>query len=89
MTTYKIDNVEDAVAVIGALAVETIAGWGLEGHSLDEVAERVLADDSLQAIRRSFTGNIRKGCSVKDSVIRTGQSLIAHYCNAARIPANG
>lgn len=85
-TTHTVNDTEDAVALIGAMAVKTIAGWGLEGHSLDEVGERVLADDAIQAIRRSFTANLAKGFDVKESVIRTGQSLIAHYCNSAGIP---
>lgn len=86
MTTIRIETTEDAVAAIAALATRTIAADNLPGHSLEEVGERMTADDTLDAIRRSYETNIGRGLSVMDAFTRTGQSLVAHYCNSAGIP---
>ncbi|MEV0016657.1 hypothetical protein [Streptomyces tendae] len=85
-TTMRIQNTEDAVAAIAALATRVIAADNRPGRSLEEVGERMTADDTLDAIRRSFEANRTKGLSVKDAFTRTGQSLVAHYCNSAGIP---
>ncbi|MFB7496060.1 hypothetical protein ACFC09_15435 [Streptomyces sp. NPDC056161] len=86
MTTIRIRNTEDAVSGIAALATKVIAAGGHEGHDLETVGTRMTSDEVLDAIRRSFSANIRRGLNTREAFTATGQSLIAHYCNAANIP---
>ncbi|WP_328638408.1 hypothetical protein [Streptomyces canus] len=87
--TIKIENTEDAVAQIAALATKVIADGGHEGHDLETVGTIMTSDAVLDAIRNSFTRNLAKdGATVKDVFTATGQALIAHYCNSAGIPTD-
>lgn len=87
--TIRIKTTDDAVRHITRLAIKTIAADTLPGHSAQEVRARMEADDVQAAIRRSYTRNLERGLSVLDAFTRTGQALIAHYCEAAGIPAQG
>ncbi|MFD8509674.1 hypothetical protein ACFV27_00810 [Streptomyces antimycoticus] len=89
MATIKINNTEDAVATIAAMATKVIAAGGHQGHDLETVGAIMASDNVLDAIRRSFTRNLAKdGATVKSAFIKTGQGLIAHYCNSAGIPTD-
>ncbi|MCC9686898.1 hypothetical protein [Streptomyces sp. MNU103] len=87
MATITVDTPTDAVREITRLAVQVIAADGHPGHSAPEVRER-MEDPEVQAlIRRSFLRNVAKGKTARQAFTATGQALIAHYCNSARIPA--
>ncbi|MFE9319091.1 hypothetical protein ACFYNV_29015 [Streptomyces albidoflavus] len=88
MTTIRIRTTEDAVAHIAAMATKVIAEDGHEGHDLEAVGARITSDEVLDTIRRAYLRRLGEGMTVREAFTRTGQALIAHYCNAARIPTD-
>lgn len=84
-TTIKIRNIEDAVAVIAAYATRTIAADNHPGHNLEQVGERMTRDEVLDTIRAALIRHLDNGATVKDAVIKVGQTVVAHYCNSAGI----
>lgn len=84
-TTIKIRNIEDAVAVVAAYATRVIAAGNHPGHNRDQVGERLTSDEVLDMIRAALTRRVENGATAKEAVIGVGQSVVAHYCNAAGI----
>lgn len=81
-----IRSTEHAVAVIAAYATKVIAAEGYKHHDLEFVGGMLTANKTLNMIRATYTRHITNGKSVRDAVIATGQTVIAHYCNWAGIP---
>lgn len=84
-TTIKIRNIEDAVAVVAAYATRAIADGNHPGHNRDQVGSHLTSDEVLDMIRAALTRRVENGATVKEAVIGVGQSVVAHYCNAAGI----
>lgn len=86
IAAIRIETTADAVREITRLAVRTIAAGGHRGHHTAAVT-RVMESAEVQgAIRRCFNRHIRNGAEVLEAFTSTGQTVVAHYCNSARIP---
>jgi hypothetical protein len=86
MRTFTIRCTEDAVPVIAALATETIAAGGHDGHTLESVGAVMTSDAVLDRIRTAYDRHTGNGLTPKQAVIKVGQTVIATYCDRAGIP---
>ncbi|EMF20387.1 hypothetical protein H114_32629 [Streptomyces gancidicus BKS 13-15] len=84
--TIRIRTTEDAVAVVAALATQTIAAARHGHHTTDYVGAIMTSDEVLDKIRTAYERHTAKGLNPREAITAVGQTVVASYCDRAGIP---